>query len=271
MIPTDKHDIWKALAAPLDPSAVQWRQNGKPKPQGSGYAAPFVAYIEANTVRERLDAVVPGEWDLTLDLMPPLLSVGGDGDANDTPVAYKARLQVLGVIREDVGAGKDYKQASTDAFKRVAVRFGIGHELYSDYEITWVKVESDSKYAKALEDPAAVYARKQGQSGRDATEKGLDMAPVTTTRTQEALAQVPKPAPKTEAPEELPVCPKCSGPLWDNRVGKRNPRAPDWKCRDKACDGVIWPPKGEKAASGAKPGRESADGPYHADESEIPF
>lgn len=38
-------------------------------------------------------------------------------------------------------------------------------------------------------------------------------------------------------------CPKCSGPMYDNRIGKRNPAAPDAKCRDKKCDGVIWPPK----------------------------
>jgi len=34
--------------------------------------------MEANTVRERLDDV-PGEWDLTLDLMPVV--VGDEGDA----------------------------------------------------------------------------------------------------------------------------------------------------------------------------------------------
>jgi hypothetical protein len=38
-------------------------------------------------------------------------------------------------------------------------------------------------------------------------------------------------------------CPKCGGPLWDNRETKKNPKAPDFKCRDKTCDGVIWPPK----------------------------
>ena len=35
--------------------------------------------------------------------------------------------------------------------------------------------------------------------------------------------------------------------MWDNRESKRNPKAPDFKCRDRSCDGVIWPPKGEKA------------------------
>jgi hypothetical protein len=40
-----------------------------------------------------------------------------------------------------------------------------------------------------------------------------------------------------------PKCPKCGGKLWDNRETKRNPKQPDFKCRDKQCDGVIWPPR----------------------------
>jgi hypothetical protein len=38
-----------------------------------------------------------------------------------------------------------------------------------------------------------------------------------------------------------PVCPSCGGGMWDNRREKKNPKSPDWKCKDKACDGVIWP------------------------------
>ena len=37
--------------------------------------------------------------------------------------------------------------------------------------------------------------------------------------------------------------------MWDNREGKRNPKAPDFKCRDKSCDGVIWPPRGAVPAA----------------------
>ncbi|WP_148306425.1 hypothetical protein [Gemmatirosa kalamazoonensis] len=48
---------------------------------------------------------------------------------------------------------------------------------------------------------------------------------------------------QTVQPGEAPSCPKCGGAMWDNRESKRNPRAPDFKCRDKACDGVIWPPR----------------------------
>jgi hypothetical protein len=34
--------------------------------------------------------------------------------------------------------------------------------------------------------------------------------------------------------------------MWDNRESKTNPRAPDAKCKDKNCDGVVWPPKKPK-------------------------
>ena len=44
--------------------------------------------------------------------------------------------------------------------------------------------------------------------------------------------------------------------MWDNRVGKRNPKAPDFKCKDRECDGVIWPPR--DAALAATPGAPQA-------------
>lgn len=41
-----------------------------------------------------------------------------------------------------------------------------------------------------------------------------------------------------------PSCPTCSGGMWDNRPKKQsgdmNPKAPDFKCKDKSCQGVIW-------------------------------
>src|SRR3954470_21867724 len=103
----DKTDVWARLSAPVPTGAISWRQDGRPAARDGKYFARFVAYIEANTVRERLDSVVPGEWDLTLELLPAL--VPNDGD--ETGCSFKARLQILGVIREDVGFGKDYKQA----------------------------------------------------------------------------------------------------------------------------------------------------------------
>ncbi|MGZ8376507.1 MAG: hypothetical protein ACXW0Z_04625 [Gemmatirosa sp.] len=53
-------------------------------------------------------------------------------------------------------------------------------------------------------------------------------------------------------PSAVPNCPKCEGAMWDNRENKRNPRAPDFKCKDAACGGVIWPPR-EAGAPDAGP------------------
>src|SRR6187551_1995038 len=259
----DKTDIWSALSAPLPPGVISWRQDGRPISRDGRHIARFVAYIEANTVRERLDAVVPGEWDLTLELLPPV--TGLDEDANQGACSFKARLQILGVIREDVGTGKDYKQAATDAFKRAAVRFGIAHELYA-YEQNWVQMDGDGKYAKPIEDPAVTYARRYGHP-RVASAPGEETsAPV------EGVADVPVVEDASVPPvlgplaSDEPTCPKCGGRMWDNRVTKRNPKAPDYKCRDRSCDGVIWPPKPGKV--------EKAEGPAKTlseETEEIPF
>ena len=41
-------------------------------------------------------------------------------------------------------------------------------------------------------------------------------------------------------------CPKCEqGEMWDNRDNKTNPKAPDYKCKDKDCNHAIWPEKGK--------------------------
>jgi hypothetical protein len=263
----DKIDIWTALAAPLPAGVISWRQDGRPVARDGRFIARFVAYIEANTVRERLDSVVPGEWDLTLELLPPV--AGLEEDANQGACSFKARLQILGVIREDVGTGKDYKQAATDAFKRAAVRFGIAHELYA-YEQNWVQMDGDGRYAKPLEDPAVVYARRYGRANP------TTMAPTSqsVTRAEQATelplttdASAPPPAVGPLATEEL-SCPKCGGRMWDNRLTKRNPKAPDYKCRDRSCDGVIWPSKGEKTDE--KPESPKAE-TSAAESEEIPF
>jgi hypothetical protein len=222
----EKTDTWTRLAAPVAKDAIAWRQDGKATFRDGRYFARFVAYIEANTVRERLDQTVPGEWDLTLELLPALPGEDGDGSL----CSFKARLQILGVIREDIGTGRDYKQASTDAFKRAAVRFGIGHELYG-YEQNWVEVDGDGKYAKPLEDPQLAYTRRHGE-------------PAIPTHSTSGTPTVSQPTDGDAA-----SCPKCDGPMWDNRLTKRNPRAPDYKCQNRSCDGVIWPSNGSATAS----------------------
>ena len=252
----DKGDIWAQLSAPLPAATISWRQDGRAVQRDGKFFARFVAYVDANTVRERLDAVVPGEWDLTLELLPTLAS----DDPEEANCSFKARLQILGVIREDVGTGRDYKSAATDAFKRAAVRYGVANELYA-YEQNWVRVDGDGKYAKPLEDPAESYARRLVRlRGGDST-IGRDEPDEPNAATMAATGP--------RASDE-PSCPKCGGRMWDNRESKRNPKAPDYRCRSRSCDGVIWPTRAPADAGSAEP-VDPAVLEYSIEATEIPF
>jgi hypothetical protein len=272
----DKMDIWSKLSAPLPSGVISWRQDGKPVQRDGKYVARFVAYIDANTVRERLDSVVPGEWDLTLDLLPTL---AGQDENGEQTCSFKARLQILGVIREDVGTGRDYKSAATDAFKRAAVRFGIAHELYS-FEQNWVQVDSDGRYAKPLEEPAVVYARRQARTeARERARAERQDEQQATTDDVHIETTLAGPATGPLALDE-PSCPKCGGRMWDNRLSKRNPKAPDFKCRNRSCDGVVWPAKAGQRSSnnGRNASGDSSSGPLvpetepaAAETDQIPF
>lgn len=47
-------------------------------------------------------------------------------------------------------------------------------------------------------------------------------------------APVPRPA-------EIPTgCPKCGSEMWDNRFDKKNPKGPDFKCKNRGCQHPIW-------------------------------
>ena len=69
-------------------------------------------------------------------------------------------------------------------------------------------------------------------------------------------AETPKPAaaaaPEAAAPAApaggAVTCGICGNDTWDNREGKRNPKAPDYKCRDKNCGGAAWMNEGVLSA-----------------------
>jgi hypothetical protein len=130
------------------------------------------------------------------------------------------------------------------------------------------------------------YAAVLGLSSED--DDGAAASAAQPARRDERPAERPAPPPAEQrhaAPAEAasssdrndPPCPICSGPMWDNRprkaAGTMNAKAPDFKCRDKACEGVIWPPR-----SGATRPRVQAASPHaltlapaEDDNGEIPF
>jgi hypothetical protein len=136
--------VWMRLAAPFASDVVEWRRDGKvlssATKNGPRYKARFVAYLRAEAIRERLDAVCPGRWDLSLAVLP----TNPTGEA-DSLCAFKATLTISdttsSVSRECVGQGEDYKRAATDAFKRAAARFGI--EVGRGIRSKWI--ETDEK------------------------------------------------------------------------------------------------------------------------------
>ncbi len=116
---------------------------------------------------------------------------------------------------------------------------------------------------------AMTYGRRYGVSALLALATDEDDDANGASARPAAPVQRPAPAPAKPAPAQAPTaiaeviqqveeglggpvqpsCPTCQGPMWDNRVGKKNPKAPDFKCKDKSCDGVIWPPKNGKGTS----------------------
>lgn len=50
---------------------------------------------------------------------------------------------------------------------------------------------------------------------------------------------------------DVPSCPRCGGEMWDNRTNKKNPKAPDFKCKNENCKDekgyttAMWLPKEE--------------------------
>lgn len=128
-------EIFNLLAAPFPAKKVSWRVGSVSKEKMRGMA---LAYIDARDVMERLDSVLtPSGWQ---NRYP---------HANGKTVCeIGCRVGMGDWIWKSDGAGDSdveaEKGALSDAFKRAAVRWGIGRYLY-DLPSPWVEVESFGK------------------------------------------------------------------------------------------------------------------------------
>lgn len=129
--------MFDKLAAEFPRGAISWRAQSL---TNSGDKAMALAYIDARDVMERLDAVCgPGNWQDRYEFAGPkticYLSINVDGQwvtkadgAGDTAVEAE-------------------KGAISDAFKRAAVKWGIGRYLYA-LDAPWVPCESYERSGK---------------------------------------------------------------------------------------------------------------------------
>ncbi len=61
-------------------------------------------------------------------------------------------------------------------------------------------------------------------------------------------------------------CPDCNGAMWDNRGDKRNPKSPDFKCKNQQCGKAIWEKRDAPPSAGgghAAPNGQRALGPLY--------
>lgn len=149
--------IWDRLTAPFPRSEIQGRVQGKPGKSGK---AQVVAYIDARTVMKRLDEVVgPQNWKDEVRLME-----GGAGFIS------RISLRVPGsdewIYREDVAdlsSIEALKGGASDAFKRAAVKLGIGRYLY-DLPAVWVDLGGSNYLPRGFVYPLPAWAIADGDT-----------------------------------------------------------------------------------------------------------
>lgn len=130
-------DMFEQLSSPFDPSEVDWRvgsvtKKDTPNPEGMA-----LAYIDARTVMDRLDTVCgPAGWQCRY-VMEGAKTVCEIGIKCGDEWVWKSD----GAGDSDVEAEKG---ALSDAFKRAAVRWGVGRYLYN-LKSPWVPVKPFGK------------------------------------------------------------------------------------------------------------------------------
>ena len=137
-------DIFEQLASPFDPSEVDWRVGSTTADKSKGMA---LAYIDARTVMDRLDSVCgPAGWQNRY-VMEGTKTVCEIGIKCGDEWVWKSD----GAGDSDIEAEKG---ALSDAFKRAAVRWGIGRYLYN-LKSPWVALKPFGKSYAIADDAKA--------------------------------------------------------------------------------------------------------------------
>jgi hypothetical protein len=230
------------LAQPFDPEAVEFKAGATTQDKARALA---LAYVDSRVYQGRLDAVTP-DWrnEYTREyagervIVTCALTVAGvTRQAIGESLQASARHDGSTVIEENAATS-----AEAQAFKRACSAFGLGRYLYSVPQV-WAEYDSGKRQ---FTPPALQALREMLRTGKydppagsnGGNGNGHNGSAAGTGNGHAASASS-----GDAGNGATPACPKCGGLMWDNRAGKKNPKAPDFKCRDKNCDGVIWPPK----------------------------
>lgn len=170
------------LTKPYNPKDIKWRVTAT-SPKGKALVVP---YLDARHIQERLDEVVPGQWELFFRREPL------EGGAFIGGHVVYATLRICGVTREDVGSSYitntdrvkrsdnsfekldenklDPKTATSDSIKRVAAQFGIARYLWKFDKKVWITNKDTFRFdAPSYEDiPQDIheYLQKLGEESQ---------------------------------------------------------------------------------------------------------
>lgn len=162
------------LTAPFSPDDIHWRVGATNKDKTKGMA---LAYIDARAVMERLDAVCgPENWQCRYPhangktVCEIGLYMGVGNSALTSPPQWIWKADGAGDTDHEAEKG-----ALSDAFKRSAVRWGIGRYLY-DLTSPWVEIEQYGKSYK-IKDSEQPKLRKLLGGGQAAPSTGRSQEP----------------------------------------------------------------------------------------------
>lgn len=240
------------LHEPFPADDIEWRLAQAGTTAAGDYWALALAYVTNRAIMERLDEVCgPENWRNEFK----------EGPGGGVLCGLSVRIDGEWVTKWDGAENTDVeavKGGLSGAMKRAGVQWGIGRYLYN-LEEGWATCHRDEKSGRfrgqtkeksrfSWDPPALPTWALPGGSGKpDGTKAPKASAPKKESPVQKLTGEAPKGhvAPIERAENGRAVagaaCPKCGGAVWDNRTNKKNPRGPDWSCKDKEkCKWALW-------------------------------
>ncbi len=160
-----EEDTYKRLRKPFDIKFINWKINNYNTDKTK---AMITFYLDARAVQHRLNEVLGvNGWSFTFTELERDQGVHGKLtiyilSKNAESAISKDDCVLQEVTREDVGYASTteksewYKDAVSDALKRCAVHFGVGHFLYA---LPYLWIELDRPGQKYLNDVQNDYIR----------------------------------------------------------------------------------------------------------------
>jgi len=192
-------------------------------------------------------------------------NVGADPEVRTTPTGGKVAQFSLATSRAWTDAAEERQEktewhrcvvwnAKTSSLADIVERYvHKGDKLYVEGRLEyrqWQDKDGQTRYSTEINVRELILlgGRREGREGDELHDRARieDARPMSS-----AASEEPGSVPATAVTGEAPRCPKCAGEMWDNRASKRNPKAPDFKCRDRGCDGVVWPQRDGAVRGGA--------------------